>query len=130
MIKKIERAEAINKLIAMIGSKGRRFFHDQDTLSLSYFTFRGKKKRLWFVDKAGASLSPYESNLRNDHGFSEGGTLWSLIHDMREFILTGEAANGNHGYRGLLSDGWGYPKGEMQEIISYAKEIGFVGERS
>ncbi|MCM3227517.1 hypothetical protein [Terribacillus saccharophilus] len=123
---KFARAESINELIKMIGSQGRNFFYDKEKSRLSLFVFSGKKKRLWFFDKVGSKINPYQSKIANTSGFSEGGTLWSLMHDMREYILTGEPSNGKHGYSGLLGEGWGYSKKEMDQIVSFAKKIGFI----
>lgn len=123
---KTDRVQLANELLNMIGRQGRHYFYNKDTNAMSIFVIRGRNKRLWFIDKLGFLVNPYESNISNDDGFSEGGTLWALVHDIREYILTGHPANGKHGYSGLLGEGWGYSDSEMQQIISFAEEIGFI----
>ncbi|PAE17270.1 hypothetical protein CHH91_04490 [Virgibacillus sp. 7505] len=123
---KADRVKLANELLNMIGRLGRHYFYNKDENAMSIFVIRGRNKRLWFIDKLGFLVNPYESNISNDTGFSEGGTLWSLVHDMREYILTVKATNGNHGYSGLLGEGWGYSQEEMQEIIGFAEQIGFI----
>lgn len=126
---KQERIKEINLLIGMIANRGRHLFKSKENGTMSYFALSENKEkgsRLWYFDKVGGKINPYPSNRHNDFGFSDGGTLWGLVHDFREYILTGKPSNGRNGYGGLLSDGWGYSKEDMDCIINKAKEIGFL----
>lgn len=121
---KQERVEAINKLIKFISERGRRFFYSgtNDRASLMIL----KNNRVYFVDhRTGKDIYAYP-NYPNQDGFSHGGTLWALVCDFSLFIRTGKSANGVHGYGGLYSGGWGHSDEIQQEIIDYAKEIGYL----
>ncbi|BBI90463.1 hypothetical protein HYO65_gp071 [Tenacibaculum phage PTm1] len=58
--------------------------------------------------------------------FAHGGTLWGLVKDFKEYIMTGEQCNGKHGYGGLYCTHWGYPESDMKEIQRVAKELGYL----
>ncbi len=123
---KEKRAEAVNQIIDEIANRGRRFFYTEGYGS-SYFFFEGyKRKRLWFWDNYTGKVNPYPSNYHVDNGISEGGTLWALVHDFREYILTGRYANGNNGYGGLYCPHWGYPEEDMKVIRKTALKVGFL----
>ena len=122
-----ERLEAINSIINEISNRSRRFFYEKDTNRKSYFYIAGNKnKRLWYMDKRGGKVNPYPSNMYNDYSFSEGGTLWGLMHDFSEFILTGKDTNGNNGYGGLYCPHWGYPEEDMKAIREVAVKVGYL----
>lgn len=87
-----------------------------------------KRKRLWFIDKyTGEKVNPYPSNYRKDYNFSEGGTLWAMVHDFCEFIITGKYTNGNNGYGGLYCQSWGYPEKDIQAIRQISHGIRLLG---
>ena len=122
---KEERLEAINLIISEISSRGRKFFCDKDTNRESYFYITvNKNKRLWYMDKRGGKLNP--SKIHKDYSFSEGGTLWGLIHDFSEFILTGKYTNGKNGYGGLYCPHWGYSEEDMKAIRELAVKVGYL----
>ena len=58
-----------------------------------------------------------------------GGTLRALVLDFAEFIRNGKYSNGQNGYGGLYSEGWGHSDEVQQEIIKYAKEIGYLSAK-
>jgi hypothetical protein len=125
---RIERMKVVNEIIKEIGSRGRNFFLDKDMGHTSFFSFSASKKsRLWFYDKAGGQVNPYPSRKAYDHyHFSDGGTLWALVQDFSEFILTGNFTNGKNGYGGLYCPHWGYPEEDMKAIRKLALKLGYL----
>lgn len=126
MYNREQRMEAVNQVIKEIANRGRNFFYTSGK-GQSYFFLKGdKRKRLWFWDNYGGKVNPYPSSRMRDYGFSEGGTLWGLVHDFREYILTGEHTNGKNGYGGLYCPHWGYPDEDMNAIREVARNVGFL----
>lgn len=119
-----ERMLIVNMIIAEIANRGRKFFQCKDTGHISHFSLMGS--RLWFFDKRGGKINPYPSQIRKDHYFSDGGTLWALMHDFSEFILTGKYTDGKNGYGGLFCSHWGYPDEDMQAIRKLALKLGYL----
>lgn len=121
---KEERLKVVNTIIREIANRGRRFFYEKGRTN-SYFLFAGnKRKRLWFWDKHAGVINPYQTYDK----CSEGGTLWALIKDFKEFILTGKYSNGKHGYGGLYCPHWGYAEEDMQAIRNIARDLGYLKE--
>ena len=127
---KQERLEVVNKLIAFISERSRRFFYMKDTRlrenanNVAHMKLKGG--RVYFVDDwTEEDVYAYPS-YTDRNGFSHGGTLWALICDFSDFIRNGGNANGGHGYAGLYSEHWGYDEQSQKEIIQYAKEIGYL----
>ena len=125
---KEERIAAINKLITFISERGRRFFYQKEnrvTNEPAVARMILKNKRVYFVD-AWTSEEVYAYQGFSKNGFSHGGTLWALVLDFSHFVRTGKSANGRHGYGGLYSGDWGHSDEVEQEIIEYAKQIGYL----
>ncbi|MGE7113926.1 hypothetical protein [Lysinibacillus sp. NPDC047702] len=125
---KQDRLEAINKLIEFISERGRQFFFREKNRvtgnpQTAYIKF--KNERVYFVD-AYTNEEVYAYSGFSHKGFSHGGTLWALVCDFSHFIRTGKSSNGKHGYGGLYSGDWGHSDEIQQEIINYAKEIGYL----
>lgn len=121
---KQERLEAINKLIKFMSNRGRRFFHCESKDRTAFMEL--KNNRVYFVDDyTSEDVYAYSTN-RERKGFSHGGTIWALVCEFSEFIRTGKYTNGIHGYGGLYGSGWGHSDEIQQEIIDYAKEIGYL----
>jgi hypothetical protein len=116
------RIAIVNEIIKKIALLDRKFFH-----------YRGKTAYIFHFDKrlymkseysnADINLNSYRTKPLN---WSHGGTLWGLIKDFKEFILTGEKSNGNNGYGGLHSVNWGYSESSMKEIRKLAKSLGYL----
>lgn len=124
MTDKEKRIYIVNQIIQEIGNRGRKFFHNPKRYGYAQFVLEGRT--LWFVDDyTGEKIYPY-MHRTNHRGFSHGGTLWALVNDFREFIITGEKVNGTNGYGGLRCPNWGYPEEDMREIASRAKELGYL----
>lgn len=121
---KQERVEAINKIIQAIGQRGRGFFTDGQGNYARFVLVGDKRKFLHFLNADGSYVNPYD--IRKDRHFMHGGTLWALVQDFKDYILTGSHTNGKHGYGGLFASGWGYSDREMEEIIKLAMEVGFL----
>lgn len=127
---KEERLETINQLIKFISERGRKFFYTKDTIdkenvdSVAYMKL--KNGRIYFVDNYTLHEIAVINNYRDWKGFSHGGTLRALVLDFAEFIRTGKCTNGNNGYGGLYCSHWGHSDDIQQEIIDYAKKIGYL----
>ena len=129
MKSKEERLEVINKLIQFISERGRRFFYSKRTVNMdveSIAFMKLKKGRIYFVDDYTRKEIAVINNYKMWNGFSHGGTLRALVLDFAEYIRTGKYSNGNNGYGGLYCAGWGHSDEIQQEIIDYAKEVGYL----
>lgn len=121
---KQERLVVVNRLIEYISERGRRFFFCKSKERTAQMIL--KNNRVYFVDDyTGAEVYAYPT-YTDRKGFSHGGTLWALVCEFSEFIRTGKQVNGVHGYGGLYGSGWGHRDDIQQEIINYAKEIGYL----
>ncbi|MDY0395395.1 hypothetical protein ACFSMW_13370 [Virgibacillus halophilus] len=127
---KEERLDKINKLIKFISGRGRRFFYSNGTVNMdnveSIAFMKLKNGRIYFVDDYTQREIAVINNYRDWNGFSHGGTLRALILDFAEFIRSGKYTNGNNGYGGLYCPHWGHNDEIQQEIIEYAKHIGYL----
>lgn len=122
---KQDRLETVNKIIKKIASCSRGFFYDIS--KDRYAKMIIKNHKVFFVDDwTGEEVYAYNTVQNNKMEFSHGGTLWGLVNDFREFIVTGEYTNGNNGYSGLYCNHWGYDEADMLEIQAYAKELGYL----
>jgi hypothetical protein len=117
------RTQIVNRIIEEIANCSRKFFYSNTTKRTYHFEWLGKK--LWFIDKyTGMRVYPY--NHSSQKGFSDGGTLWSLVNDMRFFIIHGEHSNGKYGYGGLHCEYWGYEHEDILAIQQLARELGYL----
>jgi hypothetical protein len=127
-----KRIETANRLIREIGSRGRKFlYHDKEN---RYSEFHWAGGRLWYTDHYSDMpmiLVPGAEGKTNEqkHRFSNGGTMWGLINDFRDYIFGDEDANHNNGYGGLYCPHWGYPEEDMQAIRQIAVELGYLKPR-
>lgn len=122
---KQRRLKIINQLIIEIGSRGRRFFYYKPEDRFAYMKFKNNK--VFFVDDyTNEEVYAYNTVFNNHSGLSHGGTMWALINDFREFIVTGEYSDGNNGYGGLYCPHWGYPEEDMIAIREKARELGYL----
>lgn len=126
---KYDRIDIVNKLIRKIGDTGRGFLFSQKYNRHSYFVYDGRT--LYFVDHyTGMPLKMIKGSAhkttKHQQYFSSGGTMWGLINDFKDFIFGDDDSNHNNGYGGLYCPHWGYPKEDMEKIINFAKEIGYL----
>lgn len=127
-----ERLAAVNELVGVIASCGRRFFHHEGRIARMEIDGRGK---LWWIDewkgrRLCLSVKPYHLLMR---GFTGGGTLRELVIAMRDFVRTGERFTsrafgpwptwvcGN-------GDRWGYGLDNMQVIREASLRLGITTE--
>jgi hypothetical protein len=126
------RVEIANKLIQEISKRGRKFFLFERENRIAQFKWDGI--HLWYVDKySGVPLimKKGDSSKARQHKryFSEGGTLWGLVNDLKDYIFGDDNSNHNNGYGGLHSPHWGYPEEDMEAIREFATEIGYLKPR-
>jgi hypothetical protein len=113
---RVKRVEMVNKIIEKIASCGRQFFLKRKGIC-RFELFNGKPR---YIDTYNnVQVYPYGAKT---YKFSNGGTLWELVKEFREFIMTGKPVE----YSGLYVDYWGYPSEDMQDIQKFAKEIGYL----
>lgn len=122
---KQERVETVNIIIREIAKRGRGFFTSKKDGEVAYIFI--KNNRLFMkneYNKAEMFLhTKYNYPPKNWH---HGGTLWGLVKDFKEFIMTGEDTNHNNGYGGLYCNHWGYQQSDMEAIQSKALELGYL----
>ena len=127
---KQERLDIINQLIKFISDRGRRLFYTEDTIKRDGVSnvahMKLKNGRIYFVDNYTTKEIAVLDNGRDWNGFSHGGTLRALVLDFTTFIRTGKYSNGFNGYGGLYCGHWGHSAEIQNEIIKYAKEIGYL----
>lgn len=122
-VDKNQRCELINQLLKTISEQDRGLFVTKG--NIARFEFRNKK--LFFIDEyTKKAIYPYQVANRRHMGFSHGGTLWALINDFRLWIISGDFADGRHGYGGLYGTAWGISIDCKDKVISKAKEIGYL----
>ena len=117
-----DRIDIVNKIIEKISSLDRKFFQYN---GIQWYVFYQHNKlfiRNSYNNKD-INLSKSESRPTD---FSQGGTLWGLTKDFRDFILTGNKSNGENGYGGLFSPHWGYLEESMKEIRNLAESLGYL----
>lgn len=124
-IQKQARLEHANALIEIIASHGRRFFWHKGSSRVAgdASSSAGRvakltllRGRVYHIDEySGKAIYTHRAGFGNDwRGFSHGGTLRSLVEDMRDYIMTGTPiARETIVIRQLASKGlegniWGY----------------------
>jgi hypothetical protein len=121
---KLERLAIANRIILEIAVRGRKFFFNLKDADISHFYLNDNNKLFFYDKQTKEAIYPY--NHGNHYHFSEGGTLWGLINDLRYYIITGEKSNGKYGYGGLYNQHWGYENEDMEVIRNVAKELGYL----
>lgn len=86
-----DRIEIINSLIRKIGDTGRGFLHSQRFNRYAYFSYDGRT--LYFIDHyTGVPLKMIKNSshktTKHQQYFSSGGTMWGLVNDFKDFILS------------------------------------------
>lgn len=120
---KQKRCELINQLLETISEQDRGFFKTKGNLA----KFEIRNNRVYFIDDyTKKSICAYNELNRRHRGFSHGGTLWALVNDFREWIVTGKYSDGENGYGGLYATCWGVSVKSKENIIDKAKAIGYL----
>lgn len=136
----IDRLQKINELLIFMADLERPVF--RNCMFFSEKTYKGNANvyarfefignRLYFIDKyTEEKVYPYQSRLginSKRRRFSNGGTIWALINDFREWIITGKSSDGNNGYGGLYCTHWGWSLELKDKVIQKAKDIGYISE--
>lgn len=103
-----ERLNAANEFIKVIAGCGRKFFRYEDFVSFLEISDTG---RVFFIDYYTKKRIYTHRRFVKWRGFTSGGTLKSLVEDLRDFIKKGALLNAKYfehdtekGYR----NPWGY----------------------
>lgn len=115
-----KRAQEVDEVIKIIGSRGRRFFYSTafDRYARVEVDDRGK---IWWIDEyAGTRIYTHRTGFVSRwRGFSNGGTLRALVEAFRDYICTGVPLPLNRlGPEGIhtSSNLWGYPPDDMRLV--------------
>ena len=128
MTEKEKRIEKANKLLKKIASCGRNFFYYGEDKTTAKFIL--KNNRIYFMDEYTKSEMLAYNYRQLGRKFNQGGTMKALVLDISEWIRTGKYTNGKNGYGGLFCPHWGYPEKDMKDIQDYARELGYLKEKS
>lgn len=118
------RIRAVNELVKVIGSCGRRFFYSWGKERFAFIEV-DSNGRVWWVDEYTGKriFTAYSGHWR---GFSNGGTLQDLVERFSGFVQTGEPVNrdvfGPWPDWICQSDRWGY-KGDMEKVREAALRL-------
>lgn len=109
---KQERVQHANDLIKAISQHGRRFFWNEKAQRTATLELDARGK-VWLIDDyRGARVFTEKTSMGNRWKcFSHGGTLRSLIEQMRDYIKTGQQIRLNRiapSYASGCGDLWGY----------------------
>lgn len=122
----VERMQKANEFLGAIAGCGRKFFEHNGEVSRLELDTRG---RVWFIDSY-SKKRVYTHYRYNWRGFTNGGTLHSLIKRLRDFIKTGQtiprAAFWHNPNLHPNGDYWGYGDA-MATVQNAAIELGIVG---
>jgi hypothetical protein len=124
----VERTQMANEFIAAIAGCGRKFFSHNGEVSRLELDARG---RVWFIDKY--SQKRIYTHYRYDwRGFTEGGTLRSLVSRLRDFIKTGKQVPRRAFWHDPSphpdGDYWGYGPEDMAIVQRTALSLGIVAD--
>jgi len=139
--RKEERLAHANELIQIIASHGRRFFY-RDTSSARSTILREKnghaggnvsqlelrRGRVFYIDSySGKAIYTHKTVWANRWaGFSNGGTLRSLVEDLRDYVLHGTQISSwkiglPRSADGSLADNtWGYSEEALGQVRAAA----------
>jgi hypothetical protein len=115
-VSKQERLHIANKIIELVSGVGRKFFFHHGRISRFELDARG---RVWLIDGYTQKRIYVMYRSGSWRGFSEGGTLRSLICNLADFIAKGERIRNHFGpWPETLCDGdlWGYGKDQMESL--------------
>lgn len=124
---KQKRLDAANHIIVTIASCGRRFFWNRYNERFARFEV-DHRGRVWFID-AYSGKRIYTHYSGRWRGFTNGGTLQTLVCHLRDYIVHGKRLRSGifgpwpeHFCNGDL---WGYGD-DMRQVRGIAKELGIV----
>jgi hypothetical protein len=129
------RVKHVNQLIRIIGSHGRRFFWNEEKQRFARMELiRG---RIYFIDDySGKPIYTHRTGFGNYwRGFSHGGTLRSLVEDMRDYIANGTQIQRckivikQLGRSDLEDNIWGYPKDDAEAVRREAYALPIISQK-
>lgn len=112
------RVEHANALIQVIAAHGRRFFFNAGQNAFASMSVDSNGV-VWIQDDYTRMLVNTMPRDTAWKGFSHGGTLRSLVEDMRDYIVTGNTiALGTLGPERMFNAGniWGYEQDQMAAV--------------
>ena len=127
MKKRTERIEIVNEIIKTIASTGRHFFLNGKTGEIAYI--HEKVGKLYLRAESNPKWQNQDVYLHRiipPSHFRHDGTMWGLVIEFKEFIITGKYVNGKYGDGGLYCASWGYKKEEMRIVVDKAIELGYL----
>ncbi|WP_242289761.1 MULTISPECIES: helix-turn-helix transcriptional regulator [Bacillus cereus group] len=134
---RLERVKMVNELIKFIADidiactekSSSMFFSAESSEGTQnhYASFVLEGRNIYYIDNYTEERVSFHPASKH-RGFSSGGTMWGLVSDFKEWIKTGEASDGIHGYGGLYALNWGsrIPLLVRDIIINKAKEMGYL----
>lgn len=113
---KQERLEAVNELIKVIASCGRRFFSEtSDNKPFISYMKIDERGRIWFVDSW--TKKPVYTHYHGDwKHFTHGGTLRRLVECFKNHITKGIQINADY-FQPVMSNGFKNPWGYDDDIL-------------
>jgi len=123
---KLERLDKANAMIEHIASVGQKFFAHKNISRLSL----DSRGRVWLCDGYSGKMVYAHYERGSWRGFTEGGTLRSLIIHFRDFICHAKPLP-----RGVFGpwpdwccngDLWGYGAEAMQSVRDHAESLGLI----
>lgn len=119
------RVTKANKLLLIIASNGRRFFRSGSFVAAFSVDERG---RVWFHDDH-SRRKLYTHRWPPRRGFCHGGTMASLVRELRDWIMHGKQVRcktfGPWPDWVCGGDLWGYGD-DMDIVRNYARQVGIV----
>src|SRR5262245_15865702 len=113
----ITRMAQANQLLARIACTGREFFSHRGAVSHFY---QGNAGRLWWFDTNSRRRVWIHQRTGRWRGFTEGGTLRTLVYELRTYILFGTPMHPQRlgPWPQWICEGdlWGYGLGAMEAI--------------
>lgn len=130
---KLQRLGHANDLIKVISSHGRRFFFNATHNRVAFLNL-DHGGRVWFNDDyRGSRIFTHPTHMGNRwQGFSHGGTLRSLVEDMRDYIVKGQQIPRwkivikQMGAQGLEDNIWGYSVDAAEAVQREAFKLPIV----
>ncbi|MBL4751981.1 MAG: hypothetical protein JKY52_00055 [Flavobacteriales bacterium] len=121
---KADRIKQVNTFIRVMADNGRRFFYSKKFDRYGHF-FLGFDGHLRWRDEY-TNKAIYLTGMNNWHkGFTNGGTLQSIVKMFTDYIRKGKPVNLNYfrNFKDWRGDVWGY--GEAMTPVTEAAQAAF-----